>query len=138
MKSIAQARAKFAWECADKFNPKDSDNDDAKKRKKKEKDEYSSVVEKVPTYIKTNGLLNTLAFLYSKKSGSGKQGEVLSNIHIWLTKKQKNEYHLLPESLDTDYKLLEYLTDPTKVTAKDLIQCTTEVLALFNWLRRFA
>lgn len=120
MKSIAQARAKFAWECA---NGKDK--------------EYGSIVNKVPTYIKTNGLLNTVAFLYSKKA-SGKNGEVISNIHIWLTNKQENEYHLLPDTLNTEAKLLEYLTDPAKVTAKDLIQCTTEVLALFNWLRRFA
>ncbi len=124
VKSIAQARAKFAWECADKQGNKDNK-------------EYGSVVNKIPTYIKTNGLLNTLAFLYSKKSGSGKQGEVLANIHTWLTDK-KNKYHLLPDTLNTDAKLLEHLTDPTKVTARDLIQCTTEVLALFNWLRRFA
>ncbi len=138
MKSIAQARAKFAWECASKYNASDTDTEEQKKRKKKEKDDYSAVVDKVPTYIKTNGLLNTLAFLYSKKSGSGKQGEVLNNIHTWLTNKNKNEYHLLNETLNTDLKLLEHLTDPTKVTARDLIQCTTEVLALFNWLRRFA
>ncbi|GCD78001.1 hypothetical protein JCM31826_14830 [Thermaurantimonas aggregans] len=84
MKSIAQARAKFAWECASKYNSLETDSEEDKKRKKKAKDEYSAIVDKVPTYIKTNGLLNTLAFLYSKK-GSGKNGEVLKNIREWLT-----------------------------------------------------
>ena len=143
MKSTAQARAKFAWECANKYNPSDTDGEQEKKRKKKEKDEYSAVVDKVPTYIKTNGLLNTLAFLYSKKNGSGKQGEVLKNIREWLT---HSEYGLISLNPNTDEKLLEYLTnaqnpaiaEENKVTARDLIQCTTEVLALFNWLRRFA
>ncbi len=143
MKSIAQARAKFAWECASKYNSLETDSEEEKKRKKKAKDEYSAVVDKVPTYIKTNGLLNTLAFLYSKKSGSGKQGEVLKNIRQWLT---HSEYGLVSLNPNSDEELMKYLTnsyEPPKpeneqVTAKDLIQCTTEVLALFNWLRRFA
>ncbi|MCX8149523.1 type III-B CRISPR module-associated protein Cmr5 [Thermaurantimonas aggregans] len=132
MKSIAQARAKFAWECASKYNSLETDSEEDKKRKKKAKDEYSAIVDKVPTYIKTNGLLNTLAFLYSKK-GSGKNGEVLKNIREWLT---HSEYGLLSLNPNTDEQLMTHLT--TSATAKDLIQCTTEVLALFNWLRRFA
>lgn len=122
MKSIAQARAKFAWECA---NGKDKDK------------EYGSLVNKIPTYIKTNGLLNTLAFLYSdrvnKQGQITKKGEVLKNIRQWLT---HSEYGLLSLNPNSDEQLMTHLT--TSVTAKDLIQCTTEVLALFIWLRRFA
>ncbi|GAB4343880.1 MAG: hypothetical protein OHK0038_24000 [Flammeovirgaceae bacterium] len=130
MKSIAQARAKFAWECA---NGKDK--------------EYGSLVSKIPAYIKTNGLLNTLAFLYSKRKNKEgritREGEVFQNIRQWLT---HSEYGLLSLNPNSDEELMKYLTNSYKppkpeneqVTAKDLIQCTTEVLALFNWLRRFA
>lgn len=129
MKSIAQARAKFAWDCANKEGNKDNK-------------EYGSIVNKIPAYIKTNGLLNTLAFLYSKKT-TGKNGEVLKNIREWLT---NNEYGLITLSQNNDEKLLEHLTNSQKppkteneqVTARNLIQYTSEVLALFNWLRRFA
>jgi CRISPR type III-B/RAMP module-associated protein Cmr5 len=131
MKSIAQARAKFAWECANVNKNGD----------------YESLVGKIPTYIKTNGLLNTLAFLYSgskdKNDNVTAKGKVLKNIREWLT---HSEYGLISQSINNDELLMKHLTNsynPPKpeneqVTAKDLIQCTTEVLALFNWLRRFA
>lgn len=125
MKSIAQARAKFAWDCA---NGKGKD--------------YGRQVEKVPTYIKTNGLLNTMAFFYSKP-GEGK-GEVLTHICNWLTGQNLpngvDAYPLIDSSKLTtngkyEEKVLNYLmTTDTRF----LIQCTSEILALFNWLRRFA
>jgi len=118
MKNISQTRAKFAWDCANK-----TENDNK---------EYGSIVGKIPSYIKTNGLLNTLAFLYSKK---GKNEEVLKNIREWLTHR---EFGILPgTSIGTNKSLLEYLTAQDD-SARTLIACTSEVLALFNWLRRFA
>lgn len=130
MKSISQARAKFAWDCADNKS-----------------EDYNNLVGKIPTYIKTNGLLNTLAFLYSdRKNKQGvltKKGEVLKNIREWLT---DSNYGIIDStSANTDKKFLEYLTNSQKtpipvsnqVNARDLMQYTTEVLALFNWLRRF-
>ena len=113
IKSIEQARAKFAWTCALGKNK-----------------EYGSVVNKVPVYIKTNGLLNTLAFFYSKKNE-----EILNNIREWLT---HAEFGLISSTqVDTNIKLLDYLMSQQE-DARFLIQCTSEVLALFNWLRRFA
>ena len=67
IKSIAQARAKFAWECA---NGKDK--------------EYGSLVSKIPTYIKTNGLLNTLAFLFSKSKRDNREEQLLKQICNWI------------------------------------------------------
>jgi CRISPR-associated protein Cmr5 len=122
IKSIEQARAKFAWDCACKSGNKASK-------------EYESSVNKVPAYVKTNGLLNTLAFFYSKK-GSGKNGEVFSNIKGWLT---NEEYGLLSSTqVKTDEDLLNCLFDKQESDARFLIHCTSETLALFNWLRRFA
>lgn len=116
IKSIEQARAKFAWECA----------------KARNKD-YGRQVNKAPAYIKTNGLLNTMAFFYSKPS-EGK-GEVLEDIRKWLS---HNDCGLLPTSEDTDVKMLDYLLLRQESDARFLIHCTSEVLSLLNWSRRFA
>jgi CRISPR type III-B/RAMP module-associated protein Cmr5 len=129
MKSIAQARAKFAWECAC-ANGKDEG--------------YGSLVGKIPTYIKTNGLLNTLAFLYSKSKNDNREEKLLKQICNWLTGQNLPtgvtafpmiESSKLAKGATFQETVLNYLMTSE---AKDLIQCTTEVLALFNWLRRFA
>jgi len=118
--SIEQARAKHAWDCADK-NKKNSD--------------YKAVIDKVPTYIKTNGLMNTLAFMYSKEK---KHGLVFQQIIDWLTSKygslsdKKSDF----EGKDAQEKFLAYLINET--SASEQISITTEILALFNWMRRFA
>jgi CRISPR type III-B/RAMP module-associated protein Cmr5 len=144
MKSIAQARAKFAWECASEYNPLDTDTEEQKKRKKKAKDEYSAAVDKVPTYIKTNGLLNTLAFLYSKSKKGNREEKLLEQICNWLTGQNlQNGVAAFPmiesSNLTTGNNLQEKVLNYLMISnAKDLIRCSTEVLALFNWLRRFA
>jgi CRISPR type III-B/RAMP module-associated protein Cmr5 len=116
IKSIEQARAKFAWECA-KVRNKD----------------YGRQVNKAPAYIKTNGLLNTMAFFYSKP-GEGK-GEALTDFRKWLS---HSDCGLLPASEDTNDKMLDFLLLKQESDARFLIHCTAEVLALLNWLRRFA
>jgi len=127
MKSIAQARTKFAWECA---NGKDK--------------EYGSLVSKIPAYIKTNGLLNTLAFLYSKSKNDNREEKLLKQICNWLTGQNLpngvNAFPMIESrklTVGNNFQetVLNYLMTSD---AKDLIQCTTEVLALLNWLRRFA
>ena len=124
IKSIEQARAKFAWTCTSK--------------------RHESIVGKIPTYIKTNGLLNTMAFLYSKESEG--RGEALDDICKWLIGNVPNgqdSYPLIDKSQLSGQgsireQVLDYLLDRSKSDARFLIQCTAEVLALFNWLRRFA
>lgn len=125
LKSIEQARAAFAWECA----------------KGKDK-QYGSQVNKVPAYIKTNGLLNMMAFFYPK-SGDEKE-EILNDICRWLVGENNcNDYPLISEDELSNREnlkesVLTYLLDIQKSDARFLIQCTSEVLALMNWLRRFA
>lgn len=140
LQSIAQARAKYAWECAEK----------SKQDKSKEK-EYASLARKIPMYIKTNGLLNTVAFLYSKNE---REKQVLNDIMNWLTHEKYgiinkkdieniSEVKEVKEKAEKDYKhkptyeekFIEYLIkheDP-----RSIILYTTEILALFTWLRRF-
>ncbi len=114
--SIEQKRAKYAFDCA-----------------KDKSEEYKSAVDKVPTYIKINGLLNTLVFLYSKKS-SGKNEEVLNQIINWLEKKEITN----DVSERQQIAFLEGLMDSNVTNTSTMIRHTSEVLALFNWLRRFA
>lgn len=124
IKSIAQERAKYAWECA-----KNNQNDK----------EYASLVRKIPTYVKANGLLNTIAFLYSK---GNREEKVLNDIKGWLThstwglinkneltKIQKNE-----KEKDENELFIYYLVNSS---AHDIMQYTSEVINLFTWLRRF-
>ncbi|MDW8345843.1 MAG: type III-B CRISPR module-associated protein Cmr5 [Bacteroidia bacterium] len=117
MKSIAQERAVYAWKCA---------------VKNKDNKEYASLVRKVPMYIKTNGLLNTLAFLYSKGE---REKQVLKEITEWLTNK---DFGLIDRSAlknpNSDTSLIEYLLHAEPHT---VIACTAEILNLFTWLRRF-
>ncbi len=116
--SIEQARAKFAWEHVNKNKSGD----------------YKAVIDKVPTYIKTNGLLNTLAFLYSK---GNKHSVVFTQIIDWLISKYGSLNDKASDFGDKDAqaKFLEYLINDA--SASQQIAITTEILALFNWMRRF-
>ncbi len=106
--NIGQKRAKAAWGFAQGKNGT-----------------YASYVKKFPMYIKTNGLINAVAFAYSKE----------------------NEWKILYNNIE------EYFKQHTQIltfTDKDpLIQvlinadenalrmATAETLALFTWLKRF-
>lgn len=119
IKHISQARAKFAWQIA----------------KKRENDkEFASLVKKIPAYIKTNGLLNTIAFLFSKSENkeNNREGFVLKSIREWLT---HAEYGLINASLNDNKKFIDFLSN--KAQPSELIQFTTETLNLFYWLTRF-
>lgn len=127
LNSIEQARAAFAWKCAEGKTK-----------------EYGRQINKVPTYLKTNGLLNTMAFFYSKP-GEGK-GDVLKDICRWLTGDKADSYDIfpliekgkLPEGDTLEKQVLNYLLDIQTSNARFIIQCTAEILALMNWSRRFA
>ena len=114
LRSIEQARAAAAWRFAE-------DN---------RSDKFETIVTKIPTYIKTNGLLNTLAFLYSKNE----YRPALDCIRLWLT---DHTYGQIQERLDTNRALMNHLVKVQPTEARLLIQYTAEVMALFNWLRRF-
>ena len=112
---LENGRALFAYECAEKGSkcPKPK--------------EYKSYVKKIPMMIKTNGLGATYAFIKSK---GGTYKIIYEQTSEWLKKDEK--------------KLLD-LSD-NKELVKAIIDCesdkyravTVEVLAFFNWLRRFA
>lgn len=122
IKGIEAGRADYAYNCVVKANTIEK------------KKEYKSYVKKIPMMIKTNGLGATIAFIYSKKDNDiskvGYAYELIYNdIYNWLSKKSDKKY------IEKDKELIE------EIVKKDSFEyraITNEILALFNWLRRFA
>lgn len=124
IKCLEQGRAKFAYECALKGS---------KIRKEKE---YKSYVKKVPMLIKTNGLGSTFAFIKSKiNKDESKAGYAYNLIYEqtteWLIKDEKQLLKIKKED-DLVEKIISL------DTSQKYRAVTNEILAFFNWLRRFA
>ncbi len=118
-----QEQAKFAYDCAKKGS-------EINKKK-----EYKSYVNKIPMLIKTNGLGSTFAFIKSKSSDDeNKAGYayclIYNQIKEWLRKDERKFIKLN----DNDDLVNEIIS----LNSPEYRAVTIEVLAFFNWLRRFA
>ena len=121
IKGLEQARASFAFQCA---------NSVSKKTGKKPK-EYKSYAKKLPMMIKTNGLGAALAFAFSKGK-DGNAWEILYNdVKSWLQQVQK-------KFLLGNHASNELVEAVIKLESPHYRAVTVEVLAFLNWLRRFA
>ena len=119
---IEQGRAKFAYECAEKA--------------KQLGDKYKSHVKKVPMMIKTNGLGATFAFIFSKKDKEGGAYQRIGeNITDWLNEDEKYKQYGIEGKLNNFQHLVEQVV---KLKSPVYRALTIEILAFFNWLRRFA
>lgn len=99
--------------------------------KKDFKAEYKSLVLKLPALVKTNGLLATIAFLFSRrKSVSGKGHELLyGQIAEWL--KKSGVVKFPNGSYEYFAKVL------TELSYAEVRVATNEALAYLSWLKRF-
>jgi len=88
------------------------------------------VVKKVPTLIRDNGLMATMAFALDKNQG---MESVLDSVAVHLS---HPEIGRLPEEIRTTRAWLDYLSD--KASSAQLRDQTTEALAYLSYLRRFA
>ncbi|WP_044895092.1 type III-B CRISPR module-associated protein Cmr5 [Bacillus alveayuensis] len=87
---------------------------------------YRSYVKKMPSLIQVNGLGQTLAFCYQK----GKEYRVIYNqLHKWL-KERYSQYFQEPNK--------EFVEVVIGLKSADYRVLTMEVLALLNWMRKFA
>jgi len=117
---LEQGRAAFAYQRAE---------DGAKLDKKKE---YKSYVKKMPMLIQTNGLGAAIAFAFAKGSKDSQPnlqnpwGLLYSQIEEWLKERGFK--------IDQN-KLAKWLTS---IESPEYRRATIEVLALLNWLKRFA
>ena len=125
IKTLEQGRAEFAYKKAE----------EGKKLGK----EYKQHVKKIPMLIKTNGLGNTFAFVLSKAQWKDKNGNEKINSYAKI-------YDQTYEWLKTDNKLGIFNTQQKEDLVAKIVNLestqyralTNEVLAFFNWLRRFA
>lgn len=118
---LEQGRAAYAYQCAESGSKLDK------------KKEYKSYVKKMPMLIKTNGLGAAVAFAFAKgsKNGSAQKndpwGLLYTQLEDWVREKrtlemeQKTLAEALTASNSTDYRAV-----------------TVELLALLNWIKRFA
>ncbi len=130
--ALEQGRAKFAYECAvegkalgggPKRNAK-GNMEDSKQAK-----EYKAYCKKIPMMIKTNGLGATYAFIKSKNKDA--YDLIYKQTYKWLSTDDKLGIFASASSDD----LVAIIIDQKSAKYRYL---TVEVLAFFNWLRRFA
>jgi CRISPR-associated protein Cmr5 len=88
--------------------------------------DYKSLAQKLPSYILTNGLGQTLAFLKAKGKGNrADQHEVLfEHLSEWVT-----------SQVGGGNDLLKWVMERDSVAYR---RAVTETLAFVNWLKRFA
>ncbi len=103
----------------------------AEKEKEKFQSEYKSYVKKTPALVKTNGLGQTLAFMYSKSDPEKHLPWELLLLHI-------RQYllfrHLVAGCPDSD----SFLEKIVGLDADSYYRVTDEVLAFVSWLGRFS
>jgi CRISPR-associated protein Cmr5 len=116
---LEQGRAKVAYG----FATEGKQGKDGAKSK-----EYKSYCKKIPMMIKTNGLGATYAFMKSK---GGTYTLLYQQTYEWLQQDDKLGIFNSAQSDD----LVEIIISQNSAEYRYL---TIEVLALFNWLRRFA
>lgn len=95
---------------------------------------YGSNAQKLPMYIKVNGLGNTIAFMYSKKNKKNpdKAWELLyEQLQAWLT----DAPHSIIQTELTEKD--EFVKIITQLDSEKYRFATREVLALAAWLKRF-
>jgi len=150
LRTLEQERAKHAWECVQQclsqaihqLETAIASEINSERRKKLEerlknlqseegdekwKGRYGSTVRKLPSYILTNGLGQTMAFLKAKGKGEpGDEHEILyQHLANWLKKQLKVNGDLLDWIVNT-------------ANSQQYRLATMEALALLQWLKRFA
>ena len=118
IRDIEKERAKFAYEKVEEVINDNSVKDS----------EYKSYCKKIPSYIQTNGLSATFAFIFSKNNAA--YTLIYKQVDEWLKKRYSSD-----SDIKGDNELMEKLI---KFDSNKYKKVTIEVIALFTWLRRFA
>lgn len=125
VKDLSKARSQFAYQKVVDAIAKYPNVIDEKTKKSvpsKQQKEYKAYIKKIPMMILTNGLGATFAFVYSKKKNGNAYELIYNQTKEWLTVHQNDE-------------LVKWIIDQESPEYRAV---TNEVLALFNWLKRFA
>jgi CRISPR-associated protein Cmr5 len=124
MKTLEQERSNYAFDCVSKIKDKPFEKD------------ASSLISKLGTLILTNGLGNTLAFLFAK--GKDHHLEVIAIISNWLLRQEgQKEPGFKRDNVKVRIEeIMKRLVLDASV--EQYIYYTEETLRLVNWLRRFS
>lgn len=117
---IENGRARYAFETVENFVK----NNQAKSK------EYRSYVKKLPAMIQVNGLGQTLAFCYAK---GDQYRNLFDQIEGWIKEKQPDLLKRYSEDNKTDFMQIV-----VSMNSNDYRIISNEVLALLDWMRRFA
>jgi CRISPR type III-B/RAMP module-associated protein Cmr5 len=128
-KSIEQARAKYAWKCAEEGGaPKEGE------KPKPAFEKYKSHAREFPMLVLTSGLINAVAFA-REKGGVGKANE---GDKAW-EKVYKHTENWLKGECGTNYfgenSIMKGLLDTNDHQKMRLL--TNETISLFTWIKRF-
>jgi CRISPR-associated protein Cmr5 len=123
MKTLEQERSNYAFECISKIKGKNFEKD------------ASSLIAKLGTLILTNGLGNTLAFLFSKAKDH--HLETIAIISNWLYELEGRKEEIKKDNVQQkiDQIMKKFVLD---VDVEKYMYYTDETLRLINWLRRFS
>lgn len=124
--TLEQKRSKYAFEQINSIKGKNYEKD------------FSSLVSKIGTLILTNGLGNTLSFLFAKgKDHHLKMVYILSN---WLLNESEFSKEKIKLNEDDIRRNIKEIMDNLviNVSTEEYIFYTEESLRLINWLRRFS
>jgi CRISPR-associated protein Cmr5 len=132
VKDLAQKRSQFAYGCVQSFV--DSQKNDEKQKK------YKGYIRSTPMKVLTNGLGATIAFIFSKrlKSDSEIYNQINAHIYDWLQKEYNKHLIQLDKKETPEEKSKELTNKIIHLESPEYRAVTNEVLALFNWLKRFA
>jgi len=123
MKTLEQERSNYAFECISKIKGKNFEKD------------ASSLIAKLGTLILTNGLGNTLAFLFSKAKDH--HLETIAIISNWLYELEGRKEEIKKDNVQQ--KIGQIMRDfVLDVDVEKYMYYTDETLRLINWLRRFS
>ncbi|MBE3551066.1 MAG: type III-B CRISPR module-associated protein Cmr5 [Brockia lithotrophica] len=120
----ARKRARVAWEDVEAFVTS------VRRAERGKEEEFRQWLKKVPAMVKTNGLAETMAFLYSKK---GVQRKIYELIGRWVTKESVYASYFAPE-VSGD----QWLGGLLRLSSSVYRMVTVDVLAYVEWARRFA
>lgn len=125
--TLEQGRAAFAYAAA------------VKGEKLSKNTEYKAYVKKLPMYIKTNGLGAAISFAFAKGNGKNGKNGIPDEKKAWGL-----IYLQIEEWLKDNWELGDFKKDETliqnllRLETPEYRATTIEVLALLNWMRRFA
>ena len=122
LRSLEQERAKYAWDCIQEVKKESEKEGDEKLQK-----DYKSYVRRASTLIQANGLPNALAFYYNRLKKGEKAYELLYN-HI-------AQWSIL-KKLTKNKDPLQWIRE--EASSVEIFKATKEVIALLNWMKRFA